>query len=83
MGIKKVLKKAGKLSPAYQLLKGVGKSHPLYKLLKGKKKKKKGALEDELLSSKAPKIPGMKHGGKVTCRGMGAAKRGGRYRKDG
>ena len=29
------------------------------------------------------KAPGMAKGGKVSCRGMGAATRGGRFRKDG
>ena len=72
-----VVKKLATLGPAKHILKGDWKNalksahDPLGVILK--KKKKKLAVEPPTQST------GMKKGGKVTCRGMGAATRGGKY----
>jgi len=54
-----------------------------------KKEKKKKKQRDAIYASareygyKGSQPVGMKHGGKVSCRGMGSAERGGSYGKDG
>ena len=81
-----IIKKLATLGPAKHILKGDWKNalksahDPLGIILKKKKKKAvEPPTQRTASTSSNTSTKRMKKGGKVTCRGMGAATRGGKY----